>query len=570
MLRKAGPPCLRLAAIGLALGWMLALAKGHFIMMMQPGPQELNEPAAWYGTWLLDQGRNPYTLQEIPGAAQFFDPFYNYIVLALKPILGIDYAAHRIVNLLCILVTLWLVVSRMRRAGASRALALLSAALLYWLFDNNIMITARPDALGLMLFMLGLLIPWERNYRPWPVAIGLGCAILAFHCKAYFALAGTGTLIGVAFHRSKGEALAMGAGFFAALFATIGLCAHFYPLYYAEVFVMQSGSVLVNSNDEMLDRHTIMLVERGWPFLVLLSFACAAFVVRYDWKGNLAYARTHWRNLRTPLTAQPLPVFGLVLLLHLVLVQAWMGRNGGATFTYHIHLLFPLMMLLLAGYASTPRRDLIAVAMLAVCAQCNFSLPWTPSSAAAYDLLTKRLEPYHYVLGLSSTTEILARQGKPVHNDGFTIFLPCAFGGGLFGRDQTIDALDKAYGDMLATIKQDVINRRVDVIMIHDDWCFLCDMDTIRANYEKHPEERMDLQMQFAWDNISFWYPKPKLAGPSGTGDDPLKPARVAAGPVPPFPRLSSSRLIADEPAAVALAENFSPDQSHLPPGPAP
>ncbi|MES1167040.1 MAG: hypothetical protein ABUL68_03480, partial [Pseudomonadota bacterium] len=283
-LAKAVPPCVRLAATGLALGWMLALAKGHFLMMMQPGPQELNEPAAWYGTWLLDQGRNPYTLKEIPGAAQFFDPFYNYVVLALKPVLGIDYAAHRIVNLLCMLVTLWLVVSRMRRAGASRALAFLSAALLYWLFDNNIMITARPDALGLMLFMLGLLIPWERSYRPWPVAIGLGCAILAFHCKAYFALAGTGTLIGVAFHRSKGEALAMGAGFIAALLATIGICAHFYPLYYAEVFVMQSGSVMVNSNAEVLDRHTVMLVERAWPFLVLLSFAGAAFAARYDWK----------------------------------------------------------------------------------------------------------------------------------------------------------------------------------------------------------------------------------------------------------------------------------------------
>jgi hypothetical protein len=510
LVRKAAGPCISGAAIVYSLGWMLALAKGHFIMMMQPGPQELNEPAAWYGTWLLDHGRNPYTLDEIPAAAQFFDPFYNYVVLALKPVLGIDYTAHRIVNFICIALTLWLLVTRMLRAGTSRAVAVLSAALLYWLFVNNIMITARPDALGLLLFMLGLLIPWERNYRPWPVVIGLACAILAFHCKAYFALAGAGTLIGVAFHRSKGEALAMGAGFFLALFATIGICAHFFPLYYAEVFVMQSGSVIINSNSEMLDRHTIMLVERGWPFLLLLSFAFARFAVRYDWKGNLAYACAHWRSLRTPLTAQPLPVFGVMLLLNFALVQIWMGRNGGATFTYHIHLLFPLLMLLLAAYAVTPRRALIATVLLAICAWANFALPWTPSSAAAYDLLAKRLEPYRYVVALSSTTEILARQGKPVHNDGFTIFLPCAFGGGLFGRDKTIDELDRRYGEMLNKIKDDVINRRVDVIMTHDDWSFLCDMDTIRANYEKHPDERMDLQMQFAWDNIQFWYPKPK------------------------------------------------------------
>ncbi|HWA09404.1 MAG TPA: hypothetical protein VG838_08145 [Opitutaceae bacterium] len=525
LLGKAGRPLLYLVAAALSLGWILALARQHFMMMMQPGPQELNEPAAWYATWLLDQGRNPYSVQEMPGSAQFFGPLYSYVVLALKPVLGIDYPAHRILNFVCILLTLWLLCSRMVRLGASRTLALVAGALLYWIFNQNILITARPDALGMLFFVAGIIIPWERGYRRWPVVIGLACAVLAFHCKAYFALSGTATLLGVACHRSKGEALAMGAGFFAAIFATIGIFMYFYPLYYAEVFVMQSGTVVVNSNSDILYMHTAMLVERAWPYLLILSFACAHFAARYDWKANLAFARAHWRDLRTPLTAQPLPVLGLVLIVHLVLMQAVMGRNGGATFTYHIHLLYPLFMLALAAYATTPRRDVIAVVLLAVCTQLNFELDGAPDSSPAYTQLAKKLEPYQNVLGIASTTEILARQGKAVHNDGFTIFVPCAFGGGLLGRTKSVDALNQRYAESLDAIKDDVINHRVDVIMTQDRWCYLCDMDTVRANYEVHPDERMDLPMRFAWDNIDFWYPK-----------SPPTPATPPSPPAPPPP----------------------------------
>ena len=503
-------PCVSVAAIAFSIGWILALGQGHLVMMMQPGPQELNEPATWYGTWLLDQGRNPFTLKELPGAAQFFSPFYNYVILALKPILGIDYPAHRIVNFICIVLILWLLGSRMRRLGTSWAVVVTSSALLYWMFSSNIMITARPDALGLLLFLVALVIPWERDYRPWPVVIGLVIAILAFHCKSYFGVAGAGVLVGVACYRSKGEALVMAAGFFLVLFVTIGLFMHFYPFYWAEVFVMTSGTLVGNSNNEMLDRHTIMMVERGWPYMLLLSFALGAFIVRYDWKTNLRYARTHWRNLRTPLTKQPLPVMGVLLLVHLFIVQRYMANNGGATFTYHIHLLFPLAMLMLAGWATTWPRSLIAVIFLVICGNYNFVVPWTPRSEPSYDLLARRLEPYKYVIGLGSTTDILARQGKTVHNDGFTVFLPYAFGGGAFGRSKATNALERNFSEMINTVRDDVANRRVDVILTHADWSYVAEMGVIRANYERHPEDRMDLQMRFAWDNIEFWYPKPK------------------------------------------------------------
>jgi hypothetical protein len=502
---------LNLAAIIIGAGWLLVLVRAHLAMVAQPGPQELNEPAAWYATWLLDQGRNPYTLAELPAATQFFGPLYNFVILALKPIFGLDYIGHRLVNFLCIAGILWLLASRMRRAGTSLGVTLLSAALFYWLCVTNIMVMARPDALGLLLFTAGVIIPWERGFRRGPAILGLACAFLAFHCKAYFALAGVTVLLGVACHRSKREAFWLAAGYLLALAASVALLAEIYPYYLLETFVMQYGTVRINSNDLSLAEHTTQLVACGWPWLLLLGFALKDFILAYDWRTNLAFFGRNFLNPAAPLTIQPLPVLGIGLLLHVGLIQAVMGRNGGADFTYHVHLLFPFMLLLLAGWAVTLRRRLVAAAMLGLCVQTSLYRQNVPDSAPAYAQLEQKLASFRQVLGLGTTNDILARQGKRVYSDGFTIFFAGAFRDSpLAGREATRQ-LAQHCTEVAQGIADDVVNRRFDLILTTDDWCYYCDMGKIRANYEMR--DRLDLCMPFTCDHIQFWYPRTPAAG---------------------------------------------------------
>jgi hypothetical protein len=504
---------INLAAIVIGLGWLLVQARAQLEIVTQPGPQELNEPAAWYATWLLDHGRNPYILEELPAAAQFFGPFYNYVVIALKPILGIDYTGHRLVNLMCVAAVLWLLISRMRRAGTSLGVTLLSAAVFYWLCVTNIMVTARPDALGLLLFVAAVIIPWERDFRRGPAILGLACAFLAFHCKAYFALAGVTVLLGVAFHRSKREAGWLAAGFFLALAISVAVLDRIYPNYLLEAFVMQYHMVQGNSNDESLAEHTVQLFECAWPWLLLLTFALKDFLLRYDWRANLAFLGKNLLNPGAPLTAQPIPVLGLSLLLHFALIQSVMGRNGGADFTYHLHLLFPFALLLLAGWARTPRRRLVAAALLGVCVQANLYRQNVPDSAPAYAQLEQKLAPCQHVLGIGSATDLLARPSKRMYTDGFTIFFPFAFAASPLTARESTRRLEQHCTDTSREIVDDVVNRRFDLILTTDDWCFFCDMEKIRANYELR--DRLDLPMPFTCDHIQFWYPRtPSAAGP--------------------------------------------------------
>lgn len=69
-------------AVLVSLVWFVALFLVHAKIITQPGPQEFNEPAIWHATWLLNQGRNPYSQSEMPGSTLCFSPFYNYVVLA--------------------------------------------------------------------------------------------------------------------------------------------------------------------------------------------------------------------------------------------------------------------------------------------------------------------------------------------------------------------------------------------------------------------------------------------------------------------------------------------------------
>lgn len=212
----------------------------------------------------------------MPGSTLCFSSFNNYVVLAFQPLLGIDYVAHRMVNLIFLVGALGLMVRAIFRAGAGWGIALLMAGFFYWMSLYNIQITARPDTLGLFLFLRAILVPWERNYARSSMAFGLLCAVLAFHCKFYFAVGGCATLLAAFFLKSKLSAIRWGVGFFATLGATfLAMCIAF-PYLYIVTVVVQRGATVFNSSDEISAMHTAKLAARAWPFLVIILFGLGA------------------------------------------------------------------------------------------------------------------------------------------------------------------------------------------------------------------------------------------------------------------------------------------------------
>jgi hypothetical protein len=501
-----------LAGIAIATCWFLALFQAHIKVITQPGPQEYNEPAIWQTTFLLDHGRKPYSEEELPGAAYSFGPFYNYVVLAFKPLLGIDYSAHRTVNLIFLAASLWLMVNVMRKSGAGLGIALLSAVFYYWMSLLNIEITARPDLLGLFFFLLGIFVPWQSNYARWPSIFGLVCAVVAFQCKFYFAVAGCATLLGIFMVRSMREAIWLGLGYFTTLVLSFVVCWLYFPFFYIETIVEQKAGTALNSHDDISDMHTVMLFQRGWPFLLLMVFGLAAWFWRRHERRPAAAGPS---GESSGPTSEQFLVLGLVFAIFLALVYFYMGRNAGAYFTYHLHLLLPLMLVLAAYAVTRPWMKIVFGLLLAVFVTCMVKVPVVPDSDGPY----RRMEQLIYdcrgeVLAIPCVTDVMERTGRRVIHNGNTMFLGFALADNRAERDPMCAIIDRKLHETQEETETAVAARKYALVFTEFDDPMFCNTDLMKKNYEK--VEQIDYYTYFGHSPVRVWRPKSPPADAGG------------------------------------------------------
>ena len=497
------------AGIVISAGWLIALFIAHLKVIAQPGPQEFNEPTIWRATWLIDQGRNPYALKELPASAYCFDPLYNYVLVALKPVFGIDYTGHRLFNLVLLLASLALLVRVIQRAGAGLGIALLSAVFYYWMTLGNIMITARPDLLGLFFFLLGILVPWETNYDRWPTVFGLVCALVAFHCKSYYVLAACATLLGMFLLRSKREAWWLGVGFLAVLGLSFAACEVLFPYYYVETVMVQRGAAALNSSDAISMMHTLMLFDRGWPFMLMMGAGAGLWLWRREQARRTGAAVAPLLGGTAPGRDSRLLVLTVVFLIFLVLVYFYMGRNAGAFFTYHLHLLFPLMFVLAAYAAARPAMRIAFGLLLAVFVQTYISVPGVPDSAPAYRHLDQMIRNCPgEILGIASLTDIFDRLGRPVLHNGNTMYIPFAFEEGVAQSDPLIIALRDKFSRIEPEVMRKVAARDYALVFTEFDEPYFCTKELLMANYDR--VEQIDYFTYFGHSPIRVWRPKPR------------------------------------------------------------
>ncbi|MDB6093058.1 MAG: hypothetical protein JWM32_620 [Verrucomicrobia bacterium] len=495
------------AAIGIA--WFFALLFTHFKVITQPGPQEFNEPAIWNTTWLLEHGRNPYTIAELPGSAYCFTPLYNYVVLAFAPLFGIDYPGHRMVVLIFLLGALWLMLRGMQRAGASLGIAMLSVVFYYWMSLGNIEITARPDTMALFFFLLGILVPWQRGYTLGSSIFGLLCIVVAFNAKSYFILGGCATLLIHFMGRDKREACWLGLGFFALIGLTFAVSCYLFPYLYIVTVIVQRGGAAVNDRDDISLMHTIMLFQRGWPYFVLMGVGLAAWLSR-RFGAWLERRRVGQRAPAFAVGEMRFLGFGTVFIIFLTIVYFYMGRNGGAYFTYHLHLLFPLMFVLGSYGIRGPWMRVMAGIVMIFFFQAWVELPQVADSAPPYRRLERLIFDTHSeVLGIASTTDIFARDNRPVLHDGNTMFMGFAFANDRALHDEKVGALSKKFDVMEADVNAKVAARAYGLVLTEFDQPYFCSPQLLQKNYDK--VEQIDYFTYFGHSPVRLWRPKPKL-----------------------------------------------------------
>ena len=358
-------------ATGLLL-WFGVLLVGGYHLGIQWKALWLTEPMGSWETVYASIARawpDQYQWAHWIDGHDGYGPGYPTLVQAFLRLGFEGYFAHRLVNLLAILLACGLVARMLHGGGCSRRITAAVTTLFYALNAGSYSIQARPDFLVLLeitaMLALGHAAARGGLRTGWRFGMVLGgVALAAFLTKAYSAFTWAAVLAYLAVFVNWRGALAAATMSGAMLAGGIAIFAAYHPLYVLEVFRGQ----LVQTSPSFA-----WLLHQAGDFSFLTGGVVAAIVwplVRQRWKGW----RTAGTESRQPLT--PVAAGRKFWLWQTGLAAAGLlvgpGWHAGAYLTYFLHLLLvPMAMLVgspLAPATPTNHRwlELALAANLAV------------------------------------------------------------------------------------------------------------------------------------------------------------------------------------------------------------
>ena len=201
---------------------------------------------------------------------------------------------------------------------------------------------------------------------------------------------------------------------------------------------------------------------------------------------------------------------GLLLAGLLPLVLGYMGLNAGATFTYHLHLLVPLMFIVGAG-ALRGRRELRLLCILGMmlCIRREVMVLRVPDASHGYERLHEILKPYHDVLGVPFTIHVQASLHQRVYYNGNTAFMTLAYqNDGDLARPEPYVFRQK-YEGLVQEIQTNLRECRFElVLLLKGNTVQPFDASLVPQNYIKDDEE-VPIPAYFDLDaRVEIWRPR--------------------------------------------------------------
>jgi len=249
-----------------------ALASAVFMLANVPlaHPLQCRETADTFGTALLLQGKNPFSLEQPPDYFYSYGIVHSLLTYPLARVFGATFLVHRVIACTCLMLACAVLYWGMRVTRVPRLLAFCGALLLFDHLVFSFAITAKPDSVGLLFLLLSVVIPLARDFRWDGIALGILFSLLGLYTKPYFVAGGPLLILYLFLFRSKGAGLAAGVLFAGLLVATLAAVNALLPTYFTDVFYDQR-----NIAEFSLKHLGIMLLEYavlGWALVLVLGW----------------------------------------------------------------------------------------------------------------------------------------------------------------------------------------------------------------------------------------------------------------------------------------------------------
>lgn len=433
-------------------GWLAVL---HLRMVVSPAPQEMREGAILWITRLLLEGRNPYTLAELPASTNAYGIAYHLVVLPFARLFGNGYTVHRAVSAAAIAGSCALIYRLLRRKGTDRVLAAVGVMLFYASSLYFVAPLARPDGLGVLFCIASITWLFVEDLTPRWFLVGLAFAMLALLTKVYLAFPPFVISLYVFLFVSPKRGLIYGLTTIGVSIAVLLIATMFYPAYISVSLIDNMNSSTYYDVDH-LQRQTLDWLSYSLPLAVGLVVLLLRAVV----------------NSRVPraMLRRPSP-FAFASAVNAAVFVAVFGGHPGAHMTYLFQLVTPLLIVALLphlGEQSWARALVITALPIAFVMNAHY-FPLTfgrfRDAEATAAQLSDAIRSHRRVLGSTEVAGAIALSGQPVFDSGHSQYF------GTAGIDRRwpglvpADLLRARWDSFMSEIETGITGQRFDLII---------------------------------------------------------------------------------------------------------
>lgn len=400
---------------------------------------------------------------------------------------------------------------------ACAGVAVLYASLLY--YQTSI---ARPDAFGLLLFMLSIYLPYFMRYTNMSLALSIVIGVLAFYTKQYYILSciyvGTYLFLFV----SKRMGILFTLTFTLVTVTSVVIMNHMYNVYFLNtIFAFKCTSLSYRYLFAQLRRYCFVNV--GFLFIVVIYMYGSLRSVKWSRISPLIF---NVSNLSEPFINYDCSLSLHCTILSFVVIFFLLGRNYGAWMTYLYQLITPFFLVVTFGLIDSIRNMdgplqkirakygylfVISFILLSVYRSCYALTFPSPEAIHTWRALEGRIVSHKNILNSPAIVPLLVEQNKPVYDSGLSggwRYIDCA--NTIFSRFLPSDEEVKyRWTKYVESIDSMASRQEFDMIILTDDLeDYYISKDTLNKFYQKTESKLVYLYHTDQRWRLSIWEPK--------------------------------------------------------------
>jgi hypothetical protein len=483
----------------------------QFNLIKYPYQHEYREGAGLTLTKSFCDGKNPYALENQPQNTYVYGVLYPLITLPFAKIFGATLIVHRIISFIFILLSAILTFFVLRFKKTNILFSFIGGLISFQVLLYSGCSLAHPEALGIFLYLLSLIIPWRFNYSYKSLIISVLFGLSAFLTKPYFVLGMIYLPVYIFLFVNKKKSFiffTFSAFIFIIFLYFINL---FFPLYINDCIFHHNN--VASFNISHMFNQLISFSRKNISFILILTVILFIPVFSKNVKKIDLPEFYSIKDFDKPLFyIKNDCLFLLSIILTLFLFIFKLGGHTGSGNALYLYHLISILIIIFTIFVINDYYDFIYIKIFVLIVLLAGLLISFRSMYYKYennrkdfDELKKEITLNKEILNSPEVVSILIEQNKPIYNSGQSEY----FASGAnslsieLGFSKNVINRNNQY---IAGIKNNIINKKYNIILLTEGYySFFIEKNVLKDNY--FLKRKINAPMIYSLTEIEVWYP---------------------------------------------------------------